>query len=232
MSAKVKSPKSADGSYLSCVINALNDLGERGGSSRQSLKKLISSTKDSFSSLYFNKAIKSGIADGLIEQKKGSFKLATSKKKEIATIISTKKVSLKPLKKADSLKKIKTNGKPKITSVKLKSAKAKLKPTKNKISSVKKPKITSVKLKSVKAKLKPIKSVSLKKSKITSVKSSKKKLLKKSTKSEKKISISKSIITSVIPTTLSPKLSQIKNVKNLKLKTSPKQPIEKKKNIK
>ncbi|KFH48373.1 Histone H1-like protein [Hapsidospora chrysogenum ATCC 11550] len=117
-------PKASHASYQDMITDAIVNLKDRNGSSRQSLKKYVkannnlSVTDNMFDSL-FNKALKSGVEKGIFEQPKGpsggtklAKKKAAAEKKPAAKKDAAKKPAAKKATTASTTKKATTAKKP------------------------------------------------------------------------------------------------------------------------
>ncbi|RLN50215.1 hypothetical protein BBJ29_000509 [Phytophthora kernoviae] len=101
---KAKAPKAAASngeagpSYFDLIVDAIKELKERNGSSRQALAKIVETKKDNYASHFLNKALRTAVDAGKLIQIKGSYKLSPELKKPTASKKKTLKVSDKSAK--------------------------------------------------------------------------------------------------------------------------------------
>ncbi|EGZ23850.1 hypothetical protein PHYSODRAFT_386027, partial [Phytophthora sojae] len=84
-------------SYFELIVDAIKELKERNGSSRQAIAKVVEAKKVNYASHHLNKALRTAVDAGKFIQVKGSYKLSPELRKPAAT----KKKSLKVSDKAD-----------------------------------------------------------------------------------------------------------------------------------
>uniref|UniRef100_H3H5I1 H15 domain-containing protein n=2 Tax=Phytophthora ramorum TaxID=164328 RepID=H3H5I1_PHYRM len=132
--AKAKSSTETGPSYFDLVVDAIRELKERNGSSRQAIAKVVEPKKDNYASHHLNKALRTGVEAGKLLQTKGSYKLSPELRKPAATKKKSLKVSEKS---AKTVKKVAT-AKKTATAKKVAAKKAPVKKTAAKKAPVKK----------------------------------------------------------------------------------------------
>ncbi|KAI9921667.1 hypothetical protein PsorP6_002518 [Peronosclerospora sorghi] len=133
-----KAPKKASESglsYFELIVDAVKELKDRNGSSRQAISKVVETKKHNYASHHLNKALRSAVESGKLIQIKGSYKLSAEVRKPAASMKKGKKVSggasAKVVKKAGKVtKKVPTSKKAAAKKVASKKVAAKKTPSK------------------------------------------------------------------------------------------------------
>ncbi|RAW25479.1 hypothetical protein PC110_g18111 [Phytophthora cactorum] len=85
-------------SYFELIVDAIKELKERNGSSRQAIAKVVETKKDNYASHHLNKALRTAVDAGKFIQNKGSYKLSPELRKPSVTKKKSLKVSEKSAK--------------------------------------------------------------------------------------------------------------------------------------
>lgn len=81
-----KSSNSAEGpSYYDLIVEAIQHLKERTGSSRQAIAKYVTEKKKNYANHFLNKALRSAVEANKLVQVKGSYRVAAAAKKAAAS---------------------------------------------------------------------------------------------------------------------------------------------------
>uniref|UniRef100_M4BR62 H15 domain-containing protein n=1 Tax=Hyaloperonospora arabidopsidis (strain Emoy2) TaxID=559515 RepID=M4BR62_HYAAE len=96
--AASKSSSDCGPSYFELIVNAIKELKDRNGSSRQAIGKLVETKKGNYASHHLNKALRTAVDSGKLIQTKGSYKLSPELRKPSAAMKKSHKVSEKAAK--------------------------------------------------------------------------------------------------------------------------------------
>ncbi|CAH0476389.1 unnamed protein product [Peronospora belbahrii] len=80
-------------SYFELIVDAIKELKDRNGSSRQAIGKIVVKKKDNYASHHLNKALRTAADAGKLIQVKGSYKLSPELRKPAASKKKSLKVS-------------------------------------------------------------------------------------------------------------------------------------------
>ena len=88
-----KSSSESGPSYFDLIVEAIKELKERNGSSRQAIGKVVENKKDNYASHHLNKVLRTAAEAGKLIQIKGSYKLSPELRKPAASKKKNLKVS-------------------------------------------------------------------------------------------------------------------------------------------
>ncbi|GMG15567.1 unnamed protein product [Phytophthora fragariaefolia] len=127
-------------SYFELIVDAIKELKERNGSSRQAIAKVVEAKKANYASHHLNKALRTAVDAGKFVQVKGSYKLSPELRKPAASKKKSLKVSEKSAKTVKKVAKVakKTAAKKVAATKKVAAKKAPAKKTAAKKASAKK----------------------------------------------------------------------------------------------
>ncbi|GMF18362.1 unnamed protein product [Phytophthora lilii] len=106
---KAAAPKSSvepGPSYFDLIVDAIKELKERNGSSRQAIAKVVEAQKPNYASHHLNKALRTAVGAGKFIQVKGSYKLSPELRKPAASKKKGLKVSEKSAKTVTKVAKV------------------------------------------------------------------------------------------------------------------------------
>ncbi|CAI5703443.1 unnamed protein product [Peronospora effusa] len=88
-----KSSSESGPSYFDLIVEAIKELKERNGSSRQAIGKVVENKKNNYASHHLNKVLRTAAEAGKLIQIKGSYKLSPELRKPAASKKKSLKVS-------------------------------------------------------------------------------------------------------------------------------------------